>query len=84
LLVKKDDIQIDASTTTKEHIMNITANTNAIATQLVNTDLTTRQMTTDPVKTIVSQDIAAKTVDVNAAAIKTIDAMHGSLLDIKG
>jgi len=83
-LVENDDIETDASPTYKEHIMNITANTNAIATQLVNTDLTTRQMTTDPVKAIVSQDVAAKTVDANAAAIKTIDAMHGSLLDIKG
>ena len=69
---------------TKEHIMNITSNVNAIATQLVNTDLTTRQMTTDPAKASVSQDVAEKTIDANAAAIKTIDEMHGSLLDIKG
>ena len=64
--------------------MTISPNINAISTQVLNTDTTTRQMATDPTKAIVGQMTASQTVDANAAAIKTVDKMHGSLLDIKG
>ena len=64
--------------------MTIAPNINAISTQVLNTDTTTRQMTTDPTKAVVGQITASETVDANAAAIKTVDKMHGSLLDIKG
>lgn len=63
--------------------MNIMPNTNAITTQLVNTDITTRQMTTEPTKAITEQIGSQKTVEANASAIKTGDEMIGSLLDIK-
>ena len=64
--------------------MTIMPNSNAIATQLINSDTTTRQMTTDPVHAVPQSMVEEKTVEANAAAIKTIDEMHGSLLDIKG
>lgn len=64
--------------------MTIVPNTNAIATQLVNSDTTTRQMTTDPTRAIPESMVQEKSVEANATAIKAIDEMHGSLLDIKG
>ncbi|MMZ65975.1 hypothetical protein D1872_284230 [compost metagenome] len=64
--------------------MTIVPNTNAIATQLVNSDTTTRQMTTDPVRAIPESMVQEKSVEANVTAIKAIDEMHGSLLDIKG
>jgi hypothetical protein len=65
-------------------MMNITPNVNAISTQIINTDATTRQMTTDPTKAIVAQTVASESVSANVAAVKAQDEMHGSLLDIKG
>ncbi len=59
-------------------------NVNAIATQLVNSDTTTRQMTTDPIKAVPDMLTQQESVDANAAAIKTVDQMQGTLLDIKG
>jgi hypothetical protein len=64
--------------------MTIMPNSNAIATQLINSDATTRQMTTDPVRAVPQNMVEQKTVEANATAIKAIDEMHGSLLDIKG
>ncbi len=63
--------------------MQITPNLNAIAIQMVNSDTTTRQMSTDPTRAIPQSMVEEKTVEANTAAIKSIDEMYGSLLDIK-
>ncbi len=63
--------------------MNIMPNIEAIATQLVNMDTTTRVMVTDPTQAIAEQTVAANTVEANTTAVQTQDEMVGSLLNIK-
>jgi len=63
--------------------MNLMPNTESIATQSINMDMTTRQMTTDPTQVIPEQMISESSVEANVSAIQTYDEMHGSLLNLK-